>query len=244
MTEPKDIEAEVVDPGPKEEPKPKPVKELMTRPDGQIVTDTLSQQLSYAQTLITQGVVSSTFKTPQQVVIGMQYAKSLKIDTVPALKMMYVINGQPSLFGDGPLLMCRRTSLVDGFEEFFVNSEMKRISVANKNLKDEVYAAVCRVKRVGDKIWQEDYFTQDNLRTAGLDVNSYGKKKAVWEKFERLMMRYKSRSMALKSKFADVLHGIPIAEHDYHFSPDVPEVQVDANRKPKIRDINAEVAVL
>lgn len=221
------------------EPSPAPTaktrKTVKTSKQIQLKTDdmglmkiaSLKEQMAYAQTLMAAGVISTTFKTPQQVVIAIQYALAIDIPIIPALKMMYVVNGQPCLYGDGPLMMCQKTGLVEGFREFFLNIKGDEICFKSKNLKDEVWGCVTRIKRKGDSEWQEDYFTKDDLKRAKIDqrpASKGGGKKVVWALWERNMMRYKPRSMALKSKFADRLHGVGIAEYDHHFSPETPEI--------------------
>jgi hypothetical protein len=197
--------------------------------EGGFALRSLEDQMKFAEDLIKYQMISNTFKTPQQVVVGFQYAKALKVNELLALRMMYVVNGKPSLFGEGPLSLCQRTGLVVSLKELYLNENGDEISVQNKNLKDKVYASVTRVGRRGDLEIQEDYFTLDDLETAGLRMDNFGKVKAIWVKWERIMMRYKARTMALRSKFADMLAGIPVAEYDDNFSPEMPEVKEPKN---------------
>lgn len=199
-------------------------KGLQTDERGSLALYSLNDQMAFAKKLIDEKMVSSTFKTPQQVVIGFQYAKALKLNEMIGLRMMYVVNGRPCLYGEGPLSLVQRSGLLESIREYYVDGDMNVISVANKNLKAEVYASITQLRRKGDVETQEDFFSIDELNEAKLDVDSYGKPKDVWVKWLKIMMRYKARTMGLKSKFADVIAGIPIAEYDYDFSPEVPIV--------------------
>ncbi|MEE8298420.1 MAG: hypothetical protein V3R67_03475 [Thermodesulfobacteriota bacterium] len=225
-----------------ENDRPATPKQLDTTIDGQLVLGSLQDQMSFAQRLIDTKMVGKSFKSAQQVVIGIQYAKSLTMDVIPALKMMFVLNGTPSLYGDGPLAMCQRTGLVHAFEEFWVDKDCKQICFKNKNLNAEVYAAICRVRRQGDSKWQEDFFSIDDLTRAGISQDQYGEK-AVWKKFKRIMMRYKARTLALKSKFADKLNGIGIMEYDQHATQEVPESLVP-EKALITQQINSDVDML
>lgn len=205
---------------------------------GLMKLDSISQQKAFAQQLMAQGVISKTFKTVEQIIIAMQYCAALSLPAVKGLKMMYVINGQPALYGDGPLMLAKSSGLVADMKEFFIDEDGEEICFANKNLKKKVWGCVTRMKRKGEDTWQEDSFTLHDLEVAQLDktvVWKNGKptdefkKKDVWEKFERNMMRYKARTLCLKSKFADVINGVPIAEHDFHFTPEAKEVNVLAD---------------
>ncbi len=200
-------------------------KGLTTTETGEVALFSLEDQLAFADRLIKEQMISTTFRTAQQVVIGFQYAKALKLNEIVALRMMYVVNGKPCLYGEGPLSLCQRAKEVASIDEFFLNQKMERICSANKNLNDPVFAAVTQVWRKGDPRMQEDTFSQEDLKQAGMDLDKFGKRKDVWEKYERIMMRFKCRSMALKSKFADLIAGVPIAEYDYNFTPELPEIK-------------------
>lgn len=195
---------------------------LATSDAGLLRLPSIDDQMRFAETLIRNSMVSSSFKSPHQVVIAMQYLKELSLPVVAGMRLLYVVNNRPCLYSEGPLMLVQRSGHIESIEEFFFNEKMERISFENKNLKDKVYGSVTRVKRKGDDFVQEDYFTVDDMKTAKLDVNKENKPKEVWVKWERLMLRYKARAIALRSKFADVIGGVPIAEYDEDYSPEVP----------------------
>ena len=197
---------------------------ITTKENGKFNLVSLESQLSFADSLIRQRVISETFKTPQQVVIAIQFCLSLNIDPMTGLKMMYVVHGKPALYGDGPLSLIQSSGKLDWIKEFWVDDDGNEICVKNKNLKSEPYAAVCQIKRVGDDNVQEDFFTQSDMNLAQLKNN-------VWNKYQRTMMRYRARTQALKSKFADLLNGIEIAEY---VTQDLPkENMVIENKSPE-----------
>lgn len=208
---------------PQEETKEKVTRSLAVNERGSFALQSLEDQLAFAGRLMREGAISETFKTPQQVVIAFQYAKALGINEILAVKMMYVVNGRPCLYGEGPLSLCQSKGLVDKIEEFFIAEDGQKICFENKNLTAPVYGAVTRIWRKGDPLVQEDYFTKIDLQIAKMNIGKHGVKD-VWQRYERNMMRYKARSMALKTKFADGIAGIPIAEHDFNFSPETPEI--------------------
>ena len=204
------------------------VKDFETRADGTLALASFEDQKRFALQLMQQGMVSSTFKTPQAVILGIQYCKELGVPVQLGMKMLYVIDGKPSLFGDGPLALVQRSGQLESIEEFFLNEKQEKICVENKNLQDRVWAAVTRLKRRGDPLIQEDYFSLIDLEIAGMDMSKNGKK-VVWAKYERIMMRYKSRSMSLKVKFSDMISGVNIAEYDSNFSPETPDVNASSS---------------
>jgi len=224
-----------------EEPK---TNSLVISQTGSIALDNLKDQFAFAKQLIDQKMISESFKTVQQVVIGFQYAKALKINEMLAIKMMYVVNGRPSLYGEGPLALVQRDKSFKKIREYYINDSGDEICPANKNIKDaKFFGSVSELWRVGDDTAQIDFFTLDDLSKAKLDFNNFGKKKDVWEKWERIMMRYKARSMGLRSKFADVIGGIPISEYDFNFTPEIPEIRdAKANIANELNDAFIEKA--
>ena len=202
-----------------------------TSESGSVRLATMDEQIKYAALLLQNKMISTTFTTPQEVVIGIQYSKAMNLDPIVGLRMMYVIEGRPTLWGDGPLSLAWRSRQLVSLEEFFIDANGERIQADKKNLKSEVFGSVTRSFRKGDLLVQEDFFTEDDIIKAKLDMNKWGKKD-TYEKYRRTMMRYKGRAMNLKSKFTDIINGIPIAEYDFHFSPDIPEIPPTAHGRP------------
>lgn len=201
---------------------------LTTNDNGLMDLTSLTAQLAFAKRMLDSRVLNSSFKTPQQVVIGMQYALAIGIDPRIALNEMYVVNGKPQLYGKGPLAIVEASGKLESIEEFWIDKEQKKICFENKNLGTDAFAAICRVKRKGDDAIQEDFFSIKDMAKAGLSG-------IVWNKYQRVMMRYRARAMALQSKFPDVLNGIDIAE--YH-QDSLPEQDFEVVESPKLTQLN------
>lgn len=211
------------------------------RSDGSLALNTIDEQLRFADTLIRQGMISSTFTTPQQVVVAMQWAKTMRMEVMSALRLMYVVDGRPCLWGDGPLMLVQRSGELESIIEFFVDEKGERICSESKNLASPVWGSVTQVWKKGDPRMQEDFFSVEDLKRAGLETTRAGKKKETWLKFERIMMRMKARTMALKSKFANHVNGVPVAEYDHHFSPDMPTESMEVRERSVKSEINDEL---
>lgn len=189
---------------------------ITTTEKGKVNLNSIESQMGFAQKLLETRVISDTFKNPQQVVIAIQFCISLNIDPMTGLKMMYVVHGKPALFGDGPLSLIQSAGKLEWIKEFWIDDEGNEICFKNKNLKAVPYAAICQLKRIGDENIQEDYFTLGDMQLAQI-------KSPTWLKYQRTMMRYRARTQALKSKFADVLNGMDIAEY---VSQDLPKENI------------------
>lgn len=164
------------------------------------------------------GMVPKSYKSAEQVFVGMEFACQIGLPPLLGLRNIAVINGMPSLWGDLPLGLCMKTGELEVFEEFFFDKDYETISFQNKNLNKEIFGALCRVGRNRSLI--ETWFTIKDAETAGLL-----KKEGTWQTYRRRMLQMRARSQALKDNFPDVLSGVSIAEYDFNYLPDAREVQ-------------------
>jgi hypothetical protein len=184
---------------------------------------TLSGRYQIAKAAIAGEMVPKTYKTPEQVMLGMEYALELGLKPLTALRNIAVINGTPSLWGDLPLSLVMRSGLLEQLEEKILDENLVEISLENKNLGISPYAALCRVKRKGG-LSGEKFFTLDDAKRAGLTG------KGPWLQYTRRMLQMRARSQALKDLFGDVLSGIAITEYDYNLLPEVNQTASHADR--------------
>ena len=168
--------------------------------------------LKFAEMAIKSGLVPSAYKTPPQLVVGLQYAKEIGMPGLTALRQIAVVQGTPTIFGDLPLAMVQRSGLLSGFEEELLDRDYQPIAARNKNLDAPIFAAVCRAERkgVGKK---EAYFTAAMAQAAGLAGRQ------TYRQWPHLMYKYRARSEVLKTLFPDILSGTAIAEYDKHELP-------------------------
>lgn len=203
----------------------KPV-EMTLNEQGTFSLNSIDSQLAYASSLISKGLISSTFKSPGHVVLAIQQCKVMGIDPIVGLAQSYVINGKVCFFGDLPLAVVQKSGHLEMIEEFFVDDKLEKICFENKNIKSLVYGAFCRVKRFGDVSIFESFFTVDEATHAGLFKN------ATWNKYTKDMLMYRTRGRALRAKFPDCLAG-EIAE--FLTGTDDKETEKD-----RVSQINAE----
>ena len=191
---------------------------------GQIVPKNLGELKTLCAGFIQSGILPKRYETVAQVITAYQMATELGLRPLTALRQIAVIEGTPSLFGDLPLSLCMNAGIITYIEEFFVDKEYNRIEWKNKNLGAEPYAAVCILKRKGQKKEREFFFTMDDARNAGLypakKRNGEDSPNSPWMKYTRYMLKYRARSNALKDMAPDALNGLAIAEYDFNTIPD------------------------
>ncbi len=211
-----------------EQPEPEKLKVLNNPPsaiaigtDGRVIAKNNAELMRYCGALTLGAFVPERFKTPQMLFAALMFVRDLKLPDV-AIRQVAVIHGTPSLFGDLPLALVQMTGNMLGFREVWFDKEYKEIKFENANLDNEAYGAVCFLGRKNGTeigVVQSFSFTMKDAEKAGL----YPAKKrdgspspdSPWNKYTKMMLRYKARSIGLKSLFADAINGASIAEHDY-----------------------------
>lgn len=195
----------------KKEVAPPQQKSVDAMNTGELRGTSLDEQWRLACAFLKSGMLPKAYKTPEQVLVGMQFAYELGLKPLMAMRQIAVINGQPSLWGELPLGLVRRSGQLVYFNEWFVDKDYKEICFENKNLNDPIFAALCELERKGmsRKVYS---FTQKDKHNLGIA--------AIWNSFEKIMMKRKARSIGLKDQFGDIIEGMPIAEYDYHIMGD------------------------
>jgi len=192
---------------------------------GRMLAKNNSELLRYCGALITSEMVPKQFNKPEKLFGALMFARSLNLPDT-AIRQIAVIHGTPSLFGDLPLAMVQQTGKMTYFKEQWFDEEYKIICFENKNLHIPAHGAVCFAAREGQDV-QSFSFTMDDAIKAGVYPPSSNA--MPWAKYTRIMLRYKARSIALKSLFADKISGVAIAEYDF-----------DENDTQNIKDVSPQ----
>lgn len=219
-----------------EQAKKTPQKENMATSikmdEGQLQTTNLAEEWKLAELMVQSGMLPSRYDTPAKVITAKQFAKELGLQPLTGLKQIAVIDGNPTIYGDLPLAIVRRTGELEKIDEYYHDAEGKRISVENSNLMADPAVAICVIKRKGQEEVMR-FWNDEQTKKAGL------KDRKVWLRYRSTMMKYRARSAALKDSFSDALNGISISEYDFNTIPtndhDVPiattaEIQADIDK--------------
>lgn len=178
-----------------------------------------SELMRYCGAMIDSKMVPDRFKTPGELFGAIMFTRSLNLPDV-AIRQVANIKGSPALFGDLPLSLVQVSGELKKFKEQWFDETYKVINFENKNLDARVFGAVCFMAR-GDGEVQSFSFTMYDATDSGLYPDKNLDK--PWMKYTKLMLRYKARSIALKSLFADKINGVAIAEYDFD---EIPEYKI------------------
>lgn len=122
--------------------------------------------------------------------VAIMHGLEVGLSPLAALSSIAVINGRPSLWGDGMLAVVRASGLVESFDE-----------------TDDGDTAICAIKRRGDPKPIVRRFSTADAQKAGL-----AGKTGPWTQYPQRMRQMRARSWALRDGFADVLKGFYSAE--------------------------------
>jgi hypothetical protein len=149
-----------------------------------------------AQVIVAAKMAPASLDTPEKACVAIMHGLEVGLTPMAALQSIAVINGMPTIWGDGMLALVRASGLL---EEIVEDVEVDD--------KGEPTIAVCKVKRRGEAQWAISSFTRVEAQRAGL-----WNKRGPWEGYKARMLKMRARSWALRDKFADVLRGLHMAE--------------------------------
>ncbi|HEY1244341.1 MAG TPA: recombinase RecT [Hyphomicrobiaceae bacterium] len=156
-----------------------------------IVPRSFAECWEQSQILARSKLVPTVFhQKPEDICVAIMHGLEVGLLPNQALASIAVINGRPTLWGDGMLAVVRGSGLVESFEE-----------------TDDGQTATCAVKRRGEPRPTVRQFSLEDAKRAGL----LGKQ-GPWTQYPQRMRQMRARSWALRDGFADVLKGLYSAE--------------------------------
>lgn len=121
------------------------------------------------------------------IVLALQFGQELGLKPLQSLQNIVIRNGQPAVYGDLLLAICRQNPDFEYIKEEYL---------------EETNAYICRVKRRNEpEIVQ--IFSEADARKANL----WGKE-GPWKLYPRRMLQMRARTFALRDAFPDSLRGI------------------------------------
>lgn len=216
----------------KEDPAPKAALMIPIDARGKVMARNQSELMRYCGAMVQGGGVPERFNTPQKLFAALMFVRDLRLPDT-AIRQVAVVHGVMCAFGDLPLGMAQNTGKLKKLKEQWFDSAYKVICFEEKNLNAEVFGAVCFAAREDGEV-QSFSFTLDDAKKAGLypamKWDKQLKKKvespdSPWMKYTKVMLRYRARSLMLKSLFPDAITGVGIAEYDFDEAPEFGEMK-------------------
>jgi hypothetical protein len=161
-------------------------------------------------------------ESPEKAMVAILHGLEVGLTPMNALQSIAIVNGRPTIWGDGAIGLVRGSNLLEYMDESFEGVE-----------NDNGFKAVCVVKRRGEPRPVSGSFSVADAKKAALWVKS-----GTWQQYPKRMLQMRARAFVLRDAFADVLKGLSIKEEvdDYqadtrssHDEPPAPTMQhVDA----------------
>lgn len=162
-----------------------------------LVPRNLTEAMEFAKLIGTSEICPKDFKgKPGDILVAVQMGLEVGLKPLQALQSIAVINGRPTIWGDGALAIVRASGFLEDFDE---DDPGKAWS--------QGYGR-CAVKRFGQS-WQERRFSREDAERAGLTKRGTA---GPWTTYPGRMLQMRARSWALRDVFADVLRGFQIRE--------------------------------
>ena len=146
-----------------------------------------------ANVVVAAGMAPKTLNTVEKAMVAILHGLEVGLTPMNALQSIAVINGRPTIWGDGAIGLIRASGLMEYMQEKFEG-------------EGEKLTAVCIVKRKGEPKEVRGEFSWSDVIRAGLN-----KKEGPWQTYPRRMMQMRAR-WPLRDVFADVLKGLSLAE--------------------------------
>jgi hypothetical protein len=159
-----------------------------------IVPQSMEEAYRLAKAICMAGMAPKGLDTPEKAMVAILHGLEIGLTPMMALQRIAVVNGRPTLWGDGAMALVRGSGLCEFVRE--------RIDGAG-----DARVAVCTVKRKGETEELARRFSVADAKTAGL----WGKS-GPWQQFPERMLQMRARAFALRDVFADVLGGMYLRE--------------------------------
>ena len=174
-----------------------------------VAPSTLDEGWRLAQMMAKSELVPKSFRNkPEDVLVAIQLGTEIGFAPMQALQSIAVINGRPSVWGDGFLALIMGSALYRDHAEYYEVAGQRVEGLTAEALKADTTAAVCTFWRRGKPEPVTRRFTVGQAKKAQL----FDKRDTPWITYPDRMLLMRARSWAGRDCFPDLLRGIRTAE--------------------------------
>src|SRR5579859_3070607 len=149
-----------------------------------------------SQAVVAAQMAPKSLRTVEACAVAILHGLEIGLTPMNALQSIAVINGRPSLWGDGAIGVIQASGQLEDQDEHYEGDE-----------NTDAFKAVCILKRKGKARPYVGEFSIADARKAGL----LGKE-GPWQGYRKRMMKMRARAFAMRDGFSDVLKGMSVAE--------------------------------
>jgi hypothetical protein len=182
--------------------------EMTLTQGGGILPTNVAQAMALADMLASSTFVPTAFRNqPGDVLAAILFGADLGLPPMQALQTIAVVNGKPSVYGDGFLAVLYSSPHFADHEEYYLVKGERVDYVTPQDLTDDQTAAVCSFTRRGRTKPVMRVFTVGDAKKASL----WGKQ-GPWQQYPGRMLMYRARGFAGRDAFPDTIRGVITAE--------------------------------
>lgn len=159
-----------------------------------IIPQTMDEAYRLAKAVCMAGMAPKGMDTPEKAMIAIMRGMEVGLTPFQALDKIAVVNGRPTIWGDGAMALVRASGLCEWVKEKIEGQGDARVGV-------------CEAKRRGDPEPIRRTFSVADAKRANL----WGKQ-GPWSQYEERMLQMRARAFTLRDGFADVLGGLYLKE--------------------------------
>jgi len=159
---------------------------------GALIPQDFDQAYRLSRAIAASGMAPKGMNSPEQVLVAIMYGAELDMAPMQALQSVAVINGRPTLWGDGLLALVLRQG-VD------VNERMEG--------EGDERVCICSATRPDTGKTGEQRFSVNDAKKAGLWT-----KDGPWKTYPERMLKMRARAWCLRDLCADMLRGVQVRE--------------------------------
>lgn len=198
---------------------PKPTTEIAKRPskpgvlasvqrtDSGLVLTTFDEAYQVSNAIVKSGMAPKGYDTAEQVFAAIQFGAELGLKPMQSLNSIAVVNGRPTVWGDGLMAILHGSGLLEDMQERLDGTADRQV-------------AICRMKRRGIETWFESRFSVEDAKRAKLWMKT-GRTggETPWVTYPQRMLMWRARAYCARDGFADVLRGIQFREEVQDYEP-------------------------
>lgn len=164
-----------------------------------LVPQSLDEAFRVAQAIAGSGLAPRGLDKPEQIMVAIMAGAELGLAPFQALQSFAVVNGRPTLWGDGLMAVARAQGV------------QARETIEGEG---EGMIAHCSVTRPDTGEVVDRSFSVGDAKKAGL-----WNKAGPWQQYPRRMLQMRARAWALRDGCADMLRGFQVREEVEDFQP-------------------------
>lgn len=194
-----------------------------------VAPHSLEEGWRLAQVMAKSSLVPKDFQNkPEDVLVAIQLGIEIGLAPMQSLQSIAVINGRPSVWGDGFLALIMSSAAYQDHDEYYEVDGKRVDGLTAADLTKETTAAVCTFQRKNKATATTQKFTIAMAKKAGL-IGKTG----PWGTYPDRMLKMRARSWAGRDAFPDVLRGITTAEEAMDIPPQPEPARVVPMQAPQ-----------